>query len=401
MGVANWVLLASAAGVLYWLARRNPRLKGITWFAHGMAAAAAGVGLKVLHAVLPDWLAVLVGGGLILISLMLLRRGLAELGGRGLRLLGADVVILAGQTAGLAYFTYAHFDFGKRLVVLGVAAALECGLALAEVWAAREGSGIPRRPTLVVLGTYLVFNLGRGLAAGAQGSAAGVERMYTAAAAVQLLFTSLFGLGAVWLATAEQYEQLSEQMMQDTLTGLLNRRALRQALERAIERSRHGGEPLALLAVDLDHFKRVNDTRGHSAGDAALCAVARTLSAAVRGNDLVARLGGEEFVVLLPGLNEEGAVLGAERLRRAIVAQRFQFEGELIPLTASFGVAVFRGSDNAGESAGEVLLRQADLALYAAKRAGRNRTVAASRMSAEQAAEAGRGAAGQARLDQP
>jgi len=334
---------------------------------------------------------------------MLLRRGLAELTGRRLRLLAADVLILAGQTAGLAYFTYAHFDFGERLVVLGVAGALECGLALAVVWVAPDQSGVPRRPTLVVLGAYTLFNLGRVLAATlAHGSARAEQMTFTAAAGVQLLFSSLFALGAVWLATSEQYQQLSEQMMQDSLTGLLNRRALMQSLARAIERSRHGGQPLALLAMDLDHFKRVNDTRGHSAGDAALCAVARTLSAAVRANDQVARLGGEEFVVLLPGLGEEGAVLGAERLRRAIMALRFSFEGAPIALTASFGVAVFRTEHDAGETAGEQLLRQADLALYAAKRGGRNRTVAASGVPAEGAGDgARREAAGQARLDQP
>lgn len=268
MAVANWVLLASSALALYLFARRNPRLKGILWFARGLGLGALGIGLKLANAFLPDWVAILVSSALVLIALILLRRGLEALTGRGLRLLPFDGLILLGQTVGLAYFTYVHLDYGERFAVLGAAVALECVLAMAVLWVAPGDSGVARLPTLAVVGAYALFNGGRGVVAALTLSNATAQHyVQSGSAAVQLLFSTLFALGAVWLATSQQYKQLSEQMLQDTLTGLLNRRALLQALGRAIERSRHGGEPLALLAVDLDHFKRVNDTRGHSAGD--------------------------------------------------------------------------------------------------------------------------------------
>ncbi len=169
----------------------------------------------------------------------------------------------------------------------------------------------------------------------------------------------------------EQQRQLA---VRDGLTGLYNRRAFGELLVSAVsnEDRRETGS-LGLVILDVDHFKKLNDTYGHPAGDAALRSLARLLDQHLRKGDQAARYGGEEFVVILPGADAERSVGAAERLRSALERHRFVFEGARIPLSASLGVAVFPGD---GRDA-ETLLAAADRALYAAKQAGRNRVMAA------------------------
>jgi len=166
-------------------------------------------------------------------------------------------------------------------------------------------------------------------------------------------------------------EELSELSQTDPLTGLANRRTLDAVLEREFKRARRKQQPLALLMIDVDHFKRVNDEHGHPGGDACLRHLGRILKAgAARAEDLPARYGGEEFCVLLPGLDLQEGERVAERLRCAVEAAPCQYEGVEIALTASFGVsAIVAGQDITREQ----LLVQADDALYRAKERGRNR----------------------------
>jgi diguanylate cyclase (GGDEF)-like protein len=156
----------------------------------------------------------------------------------------------------------------------------------------------------------------------------------------------------------------------DALTGIANRRALEESLAAEISRAQRFGHPLAVVLLDLDHFKRTNDAHGHAAGDLLLRAVARILSSAARQGDTVARLGGEELVVVLPETDPAGARRLAERLRVAIEACRV---GEM-RITASFGVAARVDGDRV-----DSLLAAADAALYTAKENGRNRVESASR----------------------
>nr|WP_246337662.1 GGDEF domain-containing protein [Azospirillum oleiclasticum] len=159
----------------------------------------------------------------------------------------------------------------------------------------------------------------------------------------------------------------------DELTGLLNRRAFLHAAEGAAERARHGGDQLALVLLDLDHFKRINDEHGHLTGDRALRLAADTVTAALRTADAVGRYGGEEFCLLLPGADARTAETIAERIRCSIAAVRIDTSGGPLHLTASFGVAAL-GPD---VSTVHELLVQADAALYAAKEQGRDRVVVA------------------------
>lgn len=169
-------------------------------------------------------------------------------------------------------------------------------------------------------------------------------------------------------------EELERLANTDPLTGLANRRHFTGMLERETERSARYSRPLSIVLLDLDHFKKVNDTHGHAAGDDVLRAAAAVLKAACRDVDLAARIGGEELALLLPETDSGGAEIVAERVREEIEAGRHRSpEGVRFRVTASIGVASSRGGDGSGED----LLQASDKALYAAKDGGRNRVVVA------------------------
>jgi diguanylate cyclase (GGDEF)-like protein len=172
----------------------------------------------------------------------------------------------------------------------------------------------------------------------------------------------------------ERHRDLAER---DGLTGLYNRRAFDDHLARAVAREDRQGGRLALLLLDLDRFKQINDTYGHPAGDAALATAARLLGRLLRKGDLGARIGGEEFAAILPGADERGALRLAERLRQALESEHPVFGGARLSVTASFGAAVWP-ADGREPAA---LLAAADRALYASKQAGRNRVMSASQLT--------------------
>lgn len=164
---------------------------------------------------------------------------------------------------------------------------------------------------------------------------------------------------------AEANRELERLAATDRLTGLANRLRLDETLEREIYRAHRYVSPLSVILVDVDHFKAVNDSLGHAAGDAALAGIAGVLRARIRESDLVGRWGGEEFLIVSPGSGGEAARQLAEHLREAVAATALPRCGAR---TASFGVAECAGDDSPA-----TLVARADSALYAAKHAGRNR----------------------------
>ena len=174
----------------------------------------------------------------------------------------------------------------------------------------------------------------------------------------------------------EANRKLTEMSMTDGLTGSRNRRFLDDSLEREFLRAKRQRSTLALLMIDIDHFKQINDRNGHAVGDACLVAVARRIENQVRrSQDVVARYGGEEFVVLLPDLDEEGAWDVARAIQKALNSQPITVEERPFPLTASIGVALI--APDLDDTDPEVLMREADQYLYRAKSAGRNRIMGA------------------------
>ena len=190
---------------------------------------------------------------------------------------------------------------------------------------------------------------------------------YLGALLVMLLNNVGFVLMHKERATALQRELAAR----DPLTGIANRRALMEAMRHQVALAARRQTPLSLLMIDLDFFKQVNDRHGHMTGDAVLCAVAERIGQRLRAQDVFGRYGGEEFVILLPHTDAEGALRVAEDVRWHIERTPIVFDGAEIPITLSIGVHSRIPAD--GHDAGEAMLAAADRALYAAKASGRNR----------------------------
>lgn len=185
------------------------------------------------------------------------------------------------------------------------------------------------------------------------------------------------------LANLQLRETLRQQSIRDPLTGLFNRRHMNEVIEREFARAARSGAMVALAVIDVDHFKRINDSYGHDTGDVVLKAVAREIAGQVRECDIVCRFGGEEFVAILSNITPDAALARAEQIRLAISKLDCRHGEHLVgTVTASLGVALYPvdGTDEAA------LVHAADCALYQAKQGGRNRVVTASRQEAAAAA---------------
>lgn len=165
----------------------------------------------------------------------------------------------------------------------------------------------------------------------------------------------------------QQADAAQERAMTDTLTGLLNRYGLQHILAREVSETRRYNRPLSCLMIDLDHFKIINDLQGHAAGDTALQQIATVLSENVRGSDVIFRYGGEEFLVLLPETDLEGAISLAEKIRQAANVRSFGDGEHVFSLTLSAGAATLWDNES-----GNDMIARADMALYQAKEGGRN-----------------------------
>ena len=169
---------------------------------------------------------------------------------------------------------------------------------------------------------------------------------------------------------AQFHETIYSMMVSDGLTGIHNRRFFLESLERELARSQRHRRPLALVVFDIDHFKSINDTHGHLAGDAVLRELAHRIQSAIRKDEVFARYGGEEFVVILPEATRDKAMIFADRLRGIIADRSFDVNSISINVTISLGVSCIMGEPDVNAS---TLIARADQNLYSAKQAGRNR----------------------------
>ena len=163
--------------------------------------------------------------------------------------------------------------------------------------------------------------------------------------------------------------ELVKQASHDSLTGLFNRRYLEESLDRELSRARRSGQPVGIMMLDIDHFKKVNDTFGHLAGDEMLKSLANMLTAHTRAEDIICRFGGEEFVIVMPGISLPIAIERGNTLRGLFENLRIPYANQHLQATLSIGVAAFPESGEVGDE----LLNCADQALYVAKQNGRNR----------------------------
>ena len=273
---------------------------------------------------------------------------------------------------GIAWFSIVSPDLRVRLVLYSVLfivwkgweAWLLLRYAPAEI---RISSRMAAAVFLLDAALFLVRAL-IPVAPGADGDIlrAGLSMNVTYVGGMFVMLGHTFAL--VLMIVERQMVDLRRLARRDGLTGLLNRTALMGDGEQHLAQSLHQQRPFAAMLLDLDHFKRINDTRGHPVGDEVLHHAARTLQRSLRGRDrLLGRYGGEEFVLLLPDTGMEQAMALAERLRATLEASPLHREGGTIGITASIGVAVADAAPGL-----ESLLARADAALYRAKAAGRN-----------------------------
>jgi diguanylate cyclase (GGDEF)-like protein len=252
------------------------------------------------------------------------------------------------------------------MLLTSVLALLACVMAYALL-SQRKASPLQRLIGFNDLLFALVLVVRVGLLASGTLSAPQVQTVQGLVYLCAFVLMIVNGFGFLLLCKEKDDEALARLATIDPLTGLLNRRAFFERAAIARNLAERAELPVAVLMLDIDHFKRLNDGHGHGAGDEALRAFAALATAALREQDLLGRLGGEEFAVLLPGADSRGAQRAAERLRAAMADALLRFDGEPCTLTVSIGLTVV--------AAGEPLhlaLARADRALYAAKRSGRN-----------------------------
>ena len=286
-----------------------------------------------------------------------------------------DVCYMQGTSTGSAYSGWFNDAYQLNNVLLALAGLIAARYVEPDALRLPVGRDLTVVPLAV--------------AATAAAALVGREYLHAGGAAGPLLIGLLVVAGLMWrqyLVTRDRTRlarqlaaALAEQerlAVTDPLTGLHNRRFFDGALDTEIFQARRSGRPLSLVALDLDHFKRINDGYGHPAGDVVLVQTAARLRAVTRGGDVIARYGGEEFVWLLPDTDELGAAILAERLRTTLNELPVELAcGTLVALTGSLGVASVPGL-----VAGTELVREADQAMYRAKATGRDRVVLASQV---------------------
>jgi diguanylate cyclase (GGDEF)-like protein len=292
------------------------------------------------------------------------------------------IAIIVANFATTVTFVYLYPSALARVVVGSLLFMLSLALVAYGAFAATTPDG--RRPVShwITAGVYAIgiVIIAARIIARLTGeiSTPGVAFLSTAMEQVVFAYSSFVNIvgsfGFVLMCNDRFNAELGRLAAEDSLTGVLNRRTFEQHARIAFEDARHASRSLAVLLIDGDHFKRINDEHGHAAGDAALRNYVDKFRGALRSGDALGRIGGEEFAVLLRGCDEREALILGERLRAAVEAHTFQHEGSPVSLRVSVGVAAMIAADTNFET----LLRRADNALYSAKNTGRNCVVAAS-----------------------
>jgi len=353
----------------------TPALRGLRAVCYGYAAACVGIELISQRGHIPDFFSVLLSSLLLVLINVCLYRGLSEL----LCVKASYKWLVAGSLAPIlivtTYYTYVHVQDAPRLIVYS--AVIFVQNILLALLILRNGSPHTRLPRFSMALLFLIW-AGINLLRICFAMVAPHPSVFPTAVAVNsmvviipVLGAVLTGLAFIWLAISKLQRELELQSRTDALTGLLNRRALDLTVTREIARARRAKAPFSTIILDLDSFKAINDRYGHDAGDLALSITANLLTESLRTIDLIARLGGEEFVIFLPDATCPVAAEVAERLRLCVNGLTVHHGENQIHLSASFGVTELSLEDLTWED----MMRRADRALYRAKNEGKDRVV--------------------------
>ena len=278
----------------------------------------------------------------------------------------------AAVLAVVAWFTVGYPHVGLRTGILPVAGSITLFMSTAIILQHRQRPRPDEWATAIAMTLFGVSQLAAATAAilqGADGDAA-YNALYRGINFISLPvgYTGV-AMFAVLMLASDISERMKEIAVRDQLTGLLNRRGFGEQAAAAYSTARRTGRSVSVIMSDIDRFKFINDELGHAAGDEVLCHFAKTLQRDRRAEDILARMGGEEFALVLPGTDIPESMQIAEELCQHVEGASIEVEGELITMTASFGVATISDKDTCLT---DVIIR-ADKALYRSKRAGRNR----------------------------
>ena len=388
MIIASSLMMAASMAVVGWGRRRD----GLGRWAAALLVNAIGHLLIMLRGLIPDVFSVVVGNLMLSSVFVGMIAAVYQFQGRPVRW----PLLLAPPLLVLVFVSVFIDNFPARVSFVGLVIGLQAVWALLAALSHRHAT-VGRGQWLLVAGLSLeaVVLGGRALVAISTHSEA--TNILQSSALQTLTFLATFSVvlvssvGFVFMSRDRADENNRVLAALDPLTGVANRRSLIAALDRDVARAQRMREPMALMMVDIDHFKDVNDQYGHPAGDRVLCSVVNVLRQRVRAQDLVGRYGGEEFMVLLPDTGLVGAEQLARELCKAVEESRCPADGVPGPgIAVTVSIGVFGGRLESGDS-WDMLIAAADRALYQAKNNGRNRVEVATglrRPSAQLAAQA-------------
>ena len=388
MIIASSLMMAASMAVVGWGRRRD----GLGRWAAALLVNAIGHLLIMLRGLIPDVLSIVVGNLMLSSVFVGMIAAVYQFQGRPVRW----ALLLAPPLLVLVFVSVYINNYPARVSFVGLVIGLQAVWALLAALSHRHAT-VGRGQWLLVAGLLLeAVVLGvRALVAISTHSEA--TNILQSSALQTLTFLATFSVvlvssvGFVFMSRDRADENNRVLAALDPLTGVANRRSLIAALDRDVARAQRMREPMALMMVDIDHFKDVNDRYGHPAGDRVLCSVVNVLRQRVRAQDLVGRYGGEEFMVLLPDTGLVGAEQLARELCKAVEESRCPADGVPGPgIAVTVSIGVFGGRLGSGDS-WDMLIAAADRALYQAKNNGRNRVEVATglrRPSAQLAAQA-------------
>jgi len=343
----------------------------LTWWVAATLLQPTGFVLLTQRGQLPEWLTIVVANACIALAFAAYAVALRRFFHLRVRPLVLALMVLLAIAIS-AWWGLAQPDLTRRLIAISLVLAWMLGYSAWTVYRSPEAAG----PVRHVAGGAFAF------AAAVMAYRAGVlvvdpsqvltvfqlTHVQLLTYAVGSILPVVATLGFLLLCTEHSQRELERAARMDFLTGVYNRRAIEELGTRAIAAARRHGMPLSLLVVDLDHFKRINDELGHAAGDLALVRAVARIRESLRAEDLPGRLGGEEFIVLMPNTDGASAAAAAERIRESFSGQPLELDGQRRAVTLSIGVAVLAPADRHFSQ----LLQRADRAMYAAKHAGRD-----------------------------
>jgi len=364
-----------ALGLIWaYIQHSYPSLRAARYWTGSALALAAGAMIATLTTVTESLVPLLVGGTIVVFASCLTAMGIR-------RFYSAPVLwrqtgaITALTFAGLSVFMFGYDSATARILIFSVAQALPLAFSLKLLLSKRDGqvnagARLAGSVAIVIIGTCTFRGLGKLLQIGTDFSFTHFNEPQSIAILAQLFLSMVCNFGFLLMAMDRLRNEVADLAMMDDLTGVGNRRQLLQRLTEECARSDRSGQPFALLVVDLDNFKMINDTHGHAAGDACLQHFTLMAQTRLRPGDLLARTGGDEFCIMLPASTlREGAMI-ARRIVEVCREDAAGCAGTEVPLSVSIGVAQWSREVGAFP---DRLIAAADHALYVAKKEGRDR----------------------------